>query len=33
MGLANHIPEKLRKILEQLAALAEESTNATRHDN
>ncbi|CDG47253.1 DUF721 domain-containing protein [Serratia symbiotica] len=32
MGLANHSPEKLRKILEQLAALAGESNNATRHD-
>ncbi|NIG62617.1 MAG: DUF721 domain-containing protein [Serratia symbiotica] len=31
MGLANHSPEKLRKILEQLAALAG-STSITRHD-
>lgn len=32
MGLVNRSPEKLRKILEQLAALAGESTNATRYD-
>jgi hypothetical protein len=32
MVLANRSSEKLRKILEQLAALAGESTNETRHD-
>ncbi|NIG98516.1 MAG: DUF721 domain-containing protein [Serratia symbiotica] len=32
MGLANHSTEKLRKILEKLAALAGENTNATCHD-
>ncbi|MCX2959069.1 MAG: DUF721 domain-containing protein, partial [Serratia symbiotica] len=32
MGLANHSPEKLRKILEKLAALAGESTIANRQD-
>lgn len=31
-GIGERSPEKLRKILEKLAALAGESTNATRHD-